>query len=154
VVAFFYGTVENMGAFYQNIEILVVPSIREPFGTVAIEAQARGCPVLCSGVDGLPEVVLDGRTGFVITPSWDIDEYLQYTAEKGNMPDRVFFPHLNGLAPPLALQPEHIALKAAQLLKDEKLFSRMSRNAVQFITENFQFEDYIRKINSVFRDPE
>lgn len=40
----------------------------EPFGLVAIEAQAAGCPVVAYDRGGLPEVILDGQTGFVVPP--------------------------------------------------------------------------------------
>lgn len=40
----------------------------EPFGLVAAEAQATGTPVIASARGGLPEVVRDGVTGFVVDP--------------------------------------------------------------------------------------
>jgi glycosyltransferase involved in cell wall biosynthesis len=40
----------------------------EPFGMVAAEAQAAGTPVIAYRRGALPEVVVDGRTGFLIRP--------------------------------------------------------------------------------------
>jgi glycosyltransferase involved in cell wall biosynthesis len=40
----------------------------EPFGLVAIEAQAAGCPVVAYNLGGLREVIADGRSGSVVTP--------------------------------------------------------------------------------------
>src|ERR1700730_11385350 len=40
----------------------------EPFGMVAAEAQAAGTPVIAYRRGALPEVVVDGRTGFVVQP--------------------------------------------------------------------------------------
>jgi len=40
----------------------------EPFGMVAAEAQASGTPVIAYRRGALPEVVVDGRTGFVVAP--------------------------------------------------------------------------------------
>jgi glycosyltransferase involved in cell wall biosynthesis len=40
----------------------------EPFGMVAAEAQAAGTPVIAYHRGALPEVVVDGRTGFVVQP--------------------------------------------------------------------------------------
>lgn len=143
---FFHGALENMEWFYQYIDVLVVPSIREPFGTVAIEAQAKGCPVLASAVDGLPEVVRDKQTGRVVRPSWDIIEYLGYIAQKKDMPSLVFYPHLNGLDQPLALDPKDIASNILDMVQDKYVYSKMSENAINFIQENFDFDKYINRI--------
>ncbi len=40
----------------------------EPFGLVAIEAQAAGCPVVAYNQGGLGEVIADGRSGVVVRP--------------------------------------------------------------------------------------
>jgi len=38
----------------------------EPLGLVALEAQACGCPVIVSSEGGLPETLVDGRTGWAV----------------------------------------------------------------------------------------
>jgi glycosyltransferase involved in cell wall biosynthesis len=50
----------------RHLDVLVVPSRSEPFGTVIAEAMAVGVPVVASRVDGLPEVVSDGVTGALV----------------------------------------------------------------------------------------
>lgn len=47
----------RLEAFYQAIELLVIPSVYEPFGMVALEAMARGVPVLCTPIGGLVEIL-------------------------------------------------------------------------------------------------
>lgn len=47
----------RLEAFYDAIDVLAVPSIYEPFGLAALEAAARGIPVVCTRVDGLVEVL-------------------------------------------------------------------------------------------------
>lgn len=49
----------RLEAFYDAIDVLVQPSIYEPFGLAALEAAARGIPVVCGEVDGLVEVLGD-----------------------------------------------------------------------------------------------
>jgi glycosyltransferase involved in cell wall biosynthesis len=49
--------------------VVVVPSVwQEPFGRVALEALMHGTPVVASRRGGLPEIVSDGVTGFVVEP--------------------------------------------------------------------------------------
>lgn len=52
--------------FFERIDALVVPSIwEEPLGRVIYEGYAHGVPSLVSNVGGMPEIVEEGRTGFV-----------------------------------------------------------------------------------------
>jgi glycosyltransferase involved in cell wall biosynthesis len=52
----------------RHLDVLVLPSRSEPFGTVVAEAMAVGTPVVASRVDGLPEVVEDGVSGVLVPP--------------------------------------------------------------------------------------
>jgi glycosyltransferase involved in cell wall biosynthesis len=47
---------------------VVVPSLGEGFGMVALEAMERGRAVVASAVGGLPEIVADGETGVLVPP--------------------------------------------------------------------------------------
>jgi glycogen synthase len=51
---------------YSHAAVFVCPSIYEPFGIINLEAMACGVPVIASAVGGIPEVVVDGETGFLV----------------------------------------------------------------------------------------
>jgi glycosyltransferase involved in cell wall biosynthesis len=56
-------------ALYRWADVVVVPSrLPESLGRVAIEAMAYGRPPLVSAIGGLPEVVVDGETGWLVPP--------------------------------------------------------------------------------------
>ncbi len=65
-----------------SADVLVVPSIYEPFGIVALEGMATGVPVVASKVGGLSEVIEHDRTGLFVYPknpesiAWGIDKVL------------------------------------------------------------------------------
>ena len=54
--------------FYRIAACAVFPSLYEPFGIVALEAMALGCPVVVSDVGGLSEIVEHNETGVTIYP--------------------------------------------------------------------------------------
>lgn len=64
----FLGFVSPVEEAIERAAIVVVPSLGEGFGMVALEAMERGRPVIASAVGGLPEIVADGETGLVVPP--------------------------------------------------------------------------------------
>ncbi|NNN21578.1 MAG: glycosyltransferase [Acidimicrobiales bacterium] len=60
---------EILSTIYRAADVCLVPSRSESFGLVALEASACGTPVVASDVGGLSTLVLDGNTGFLVTPA-------------------------------------------------------------------------------------
>lgn len=56
--------------YFQNSKLFIFP-IRweEPFGLVLVEAQACGTPIVAFAKGSIPEIVKDGKTGFIVNPS-------------------------------------------------------------------------------------
>jgi len=66
----FVGAVANTGLpdYYRRAGLLVMPSLSEGQGVVAMEALACGIPVVGSRVGGIPESVRDGVNGLLVPP--------------------------------------------------------------------------------------
>ncbi len=67
----FLGEQEYIGQLMNCADLFFLPSEQESFGLVALEAQSCGVPVIGAATGGLPEVVEDGKTGFLL-PVGDI----------------------------------------------------------------------------------
>jgi glycosyltransferase involved in cell wall biosynthesis len=68
----FLGAVPGPWSLLMQVDVLIVPSRREPWGRVAAEAQLMGRPVVAARTGGLPEIVHDGIDGYLYEPG-DID---------------------------------------------------------------------------------
>ncbi len=66
----FHGVVkdEELVRFYREATVFIMPSRREGFGFVFIEAMLQGTPAIGGTVDATPEVIAPGRTGLLVNP--------------------------------------------------------------------------------------
>ena len=64
----FEGRTEDRVAWLAELDVVVVPSLADPFGMPAAEAAAAGVAVVASRTGGLLEIVEDGRTGLLVPP--------------------------------------------------------------------------------------
>jgi|GEM_PF-1042798 len=85
---YFLGEREDIVQCMDSFYVLVMPTIREGFGMVLIEAMARRTPAVASRLEALEEVILDGETGvlFEAGNAEDLSDRLTWLIEH---PDRV-----------------------------------------------------------------
>ena len=77
---YFLGMLNDLREFLANIDVFVLPSLNEGMGRVLVEAGVMEKPSIATKVGGIPEVVIDGETGFLVSPGsgQEIAEKLKY----------------------------------------------------------------------------
>jgi glycosyltransferase involved in cell wall biosynthesis len=141
------GHVADVASFYDSIDLFLCPSLREPLGNVCIEAAARGCPIVCTQVDGLPEIVRHGETGLCIRPALPVDTYREFSGRPEELPSQVFDPSSDALVPVRLPAPESLAEAVAKILQSPDLYAAMSEAACRTIAEAFRFDRYVAEMN-------
>lgn len=57
--------------YYERSTVLALPTLREAFGLVFLEAMAHGLPCVGTNIEAIPEIIVDGETGFLVPPGND-----------------------------------------------------------------------------------
>ncbi len=140
------GTINDVSSFYDSIDILIIPSIREPLGLVALEAGARGVPVIASRVDGLCEAVKDQETGILLPPTVDMTEL--YSKK---LPDQVYDAATHTLIKPKLLAPKAIATAIKTLIDDTALYQKMSQNGILRTKQRANFTQYTQALDLILQ---
>ncbi len=83
----FLGYVSPVARAIEESTAVVVPSIGEGFGMVALEAMERGRPVIASAIGGLIDIIRDGETGLLV-PVAEAEPLAEAMLSLANDPDR------------------------------------------------------------------
>ena len=59
---------DQLDALYREADLVVLTSVSEGIPLTLMEAMALGRPVIAPAITGIPELVLDGKTGFLYKP--------------------------------------------------------------------------------------
>lgn len=71
---------DELPGFLNGADLVVLPSVREQFGQVLVEAMACAVPVVAVDAHGPAEIVRDGETGWLVRPD-DADDLARALAE-------------------------------------------------------------------------
>ncbi|MCZ7540609.1 MAG: glycosyltransferase [Anaerolineae bacterium] len=64
----FLGWRDNAHAVFAALDVFLAPSLWEGFGLVFLEAMTHRLPVISTTVSAIPEIVVDGETGWLVPP--------------------------------------------------------------------------------------
>lgn len=76
----FCGKQDDVAQLLSLSDVMLLPSEKESFGLVALEAMACGVPTVASNTGGIPELIVHGESGF-LADIGDIDQMAHYTKQ-------------------------------------------------------------------------
>lgn len=144
----FLGLVDDMPTFFERLDCYLHPALREPFGTVCVEAQTYGCPVLTTRVDGMPEVVLEGQSGACLPASLDLARFPDFDSDARDVHAYVYDPDGDCLRPPAFVPPEDFADKIAIWMDSPDQHRSASEAAVRFARGQFGLETHLAQVQN------
>jgi L-malate glycosyltransferase len=113
----FLGKVDNVADVLRGGDLFLLPSATESFGLAALEAMACGVPVVASAAGGLPEVVVDGETGF-LAPAGDVERMTERALAVLTDPAELKRLKRNAGARALEFAAEHVVPRYERLYED------------------------------------
>jgi glycosyltransferase involved in cell wall biosynthesis len=84
----FTGLREDIPAMLREVDAVVHPSLTEGLSNVILEAMASALPVIATRVGGTPELVEEGRTGFLV-PAQNPEEMASAVCRLLEQPERM-----------------------------------------------------------------
>lgn len=123
---------EKIKVLYSHARVFACPSLYEPFGIINLEAMSCETPVVGSEVGGIPEIIVEEETGYLIP--------LEAVSRTNFNPKN-----------PEAFQKE-FASKINQLLDDEKLATLMGKAGRKRVLEKFSWESIAKTTYTYYEE--
>ncbi|NHN28691.1 N-acetyl-alpha-D-glucosaminyl L-malate synthase BshA [Paenibacillus agricola] len=76
----FCGKQDDVAQLLSLSDVMLLPSEKESFGLVALEAMACGVPTVASNTGGIPELIVHGESGF-LADIGDVEQMAHYTKQ-------------------------------------------------------------------------
>lgn len=141
------GKQHDMVAFFDGVDIVVAPSLREPFGLTPLEALAMGVPTILSAIDGHPEVLPFDGSAVLIEPTFSIDRYVTELGATGaDIPEFVYSPKAGRIAASRALDPVDIADAVDKIVNDYPAAVETARKASEIIRKRNGIDAYAGRV--------
>src|SRR5947209_17631098 len=116
---------------YSHAAVLCCPSIYEPFGIINLEAMACETAVVASAVGGIKEVVVDGKTGFLVPVDFAGDTFKLANPEKFS---------------------RDLAARINQLMKNRSLREKFGKAGRKRAEEHFSWTKIAEKTKALYEE--
>jgi glycosyltransferase involved in cell wall biosynthesis len=144
----FIGRVAEPYSFLNSIDLLVVPSIREPLGNVCLEAGLCKVPVLAANIDGLPEIIEDKISGELIDATDEVS--VQLSKGSVSLPEFVVDPISNQLRPPKQINPSLLARKILKLSLEPDNLKHYAEKLHDKVVKYFNIQRYGKELHTIY----
>lgn len=131
---------ELFNKYYLNSDIFVLPTYIDSFGFVFLEAASAGLPLVGNNIFAVPEIIEDGKNGFLIdTPvSWFGEDYLTRP-----------LPDMSVTDVPIVV--EQLVDSISQLIEDDKLRKSMGNESLKMIEKGkFSITERNKKLKQIY----
>ncbi|MCC2655192.1 MAG: glycosyltransferase family 1 protein [Panacagrimonas sp.] len=145
----FLGWVSSMDGFLGDIDVLLHPALREPYGISCAEALLRGVPVVAARVDGLPEVIADGLDGLCVTPERPLSEFSRYGGDRSDVYPLVFRPERDAVGEPGFVDPDAIAEAVVHITGDADRYEAFSAAGCAAAHGRFDYAAHLRRFTAL-----
>lgn len=142
----FFGRQSNIGDYLRAADLFVLPSYREPFAGVLIEAAYVGLPIVAANVDGNPEIIRHNKTGFLIQPVLPV-----HIRNIQHFPRLVIDGQTKKPRKPLALDPKILSSFILYALNNPERCHEMGLQAKQSVLD-FNVHRYREELVSYYLD--
>jgi len=140
----FVGKVSDPLRFISEMDIIVVPSTREPIPNVIVEAGFMKKAVISANVDGIPEQIENGKTGVLLPCEKSV------TYRDALYPDVVVDPALHVLRKPQEIDALLLADAIKALAHDAKSRKRYGEALYEKVTEQHSFDTYFTSVEKMY----
>lgn len=145
----FWGNQTAVANFYASTDLFILPSVREPLGSVLLEAAYFGIPAIGSNVDGIPEIIIPGKTGVLINPTAPFQP-LCGIAPYDRIPKLVVDGSSGELRKPYSINPLELGAAILDILAHPELSQAMGAEARMRVCRLYNLQRYRRKIIQLY----
>lgn len=146
----FLGSTKEPLEFISKMDLMIVPSVREPLGNTIIESGYCKKPVIASNVDGIPEIIKHGTDGILIEPDKEIT-ISEFLKDEVPLPKVVINPKTQELQKPKEIDPLKLCKSIVFMASNSNIRKLYGKNLYKTVKKKFNIENYYEMLEHVYK---